>query len=943
MAPKGIVIAPSPDSVGQRQKAVELGKSTTEASIAAATAPAKIREARANANIAEMNEQEKRQQLQIQNGVPTPGDTTKTGPEYLATLAPSMRNQVQAMLDGRIPYPTGAALRSPQMQTVIAAATQADPTYDAANSKTRVATRKDFTSGKSAQNITALNTVIGHLGSLYQSAQDLHNNGFKPYNTVANALENATTGFPALKSFNLSRQAVADEMERVFRQAGGNVSEIQGWRQSFDSSSTPDEFRASVAKAMELLNSRLDALSGQYQQGMGKSVDGITFLKPHAQAIFQHLAEGGDGILPTAGPTAPPKIGGGGNNPPAPPGGGTVPHADYSAMVGGPQQNLATGQTRQAYDPVVAGALSAMIRKGVPVDQANTYLASQGATPIDPSTYAQAVAFAKAHGGATNVEADKTLPVSVGERLASSGPAAGVVGFGAGATAGLTDTAGRSLLGPEWDANRAALAATHPGWDIGGNLLGGAVGTLGGEALLGKAAPGALGVVSSKLGRFAPIGGDLGYGALYGANEDPDNPLRGAFLGGLTGAAAGGVGRAGTRGLANVIAPPVGDFGPLYESGIFPTPGQRFGKSGIPGRVLNVTEQALQSVPVLGAAPATARQATRDAFQTGAFNNSLSELAPFEPYGVQSSLPSGTGPGTTAHAFTTGEFNKAYDIARSGMQFVPDPQYMADASTLAGSPSVSLLNADQRSTLKNFIDNSVVSRLKANGGVLNGDQYKAAASEIGNAIDKWSRTDPLLADAMSDYASVFDNAARRNSDPSAVNLLDAADRGYAQFTRIQRASELGGAAKEAGTFTPTNYAASVKQGGGGVRSSAYNQGNALGQDYATAGLNLSDKLADSGTPIRLGVLGALQGVEGAGLAATHSLGALTHPGSLAAFAPYAPVAREITNRLIAPRQFVLPPELADPLNIAGAKINQMAPFVGKAAVPGALAYYGLSQ
>jgi hypothetical protein len=634
-------------------------------------------------------------------------------------------------------------------------------------------------------------------------------------------------------------------------------------------------------------------------------------------------------------------------------------------MVGAPGQNLAVTdpnsklgafkQTfRNAYDPAAADTLAAFIRKGVPYQTAADYTTSHGLTAPDPQAYASAVAFAKQHNGAVNVDAERSVPTTLGERLASSPAAAAVAGAASGGTAGLSDVLGRTIFGPGFDANRAALAATNPTSDVIGNVGGGIAGSILAPELAAKYFPGVMGLASqgaAKLGRFAPVTGDAAYGGLYGANENPDDPLKGGLLGAVAGAGAGIVGRKAAGGLANIISPPEGNFGPLYDAGVFPTPGQRFAKSGLGGRALNVVEQAMQSVPGWGAAPAAARQASRDAFQVGAFNNSLKELAPFQNINginVATSLPGRMGPGTGAHAFTSDQFNTAYDAARSGMQFVPDPQYLSDAQALAQKVNNGVLSPQQAQQVGDVVNNAVVGRLKAQGGALNGDAYKAASSDLNSAIQTWGKNPATapMADALSNYQTIFDNAARRNSDPAAVNLLDSADRGYAQLVRIQRASELGGAAKDAGTFTPTNYAGAVKQMGGGVRSSAYNTGDALGQDYAAAGLNLSDKLADSGTPTRLAVLGGLQGAEGVGLAANGALGTLLSPKVAGAFAPYLPGVRNVTNRLIAPnaqRLSFLPPDVASTLDGAADQINNLRLNLGRGAIPGALAYYGAGQ
>jgi hypothetical protein len=43
--------------------------------------------------------------------VPTPGDTTLTGDDYLKTLDAGLAGQVKALAEGRRAFPTGTALR----------------------------------------------------------------------------------------------------------------------------------------------------------------------------------------------------------------------------------------------------------------------------------------------------------------------------------------------------------------------------------------------------------------------------------------------------------------------------------------------------------------------------------------------------------------------------------------------------------------------------------------------------------------------------------------------------------------------------------------------------------------------------------------------------------------------------------------------------------------
>jgi hypothetical protein len=57
--------------------------------------------------------------------------------------------------------------------------------FDAVNYKSRQATRQKFTKGKGADNLTAFNTAIGHLGSLDKSIDHLNNSGFPAWNNMS--------------------------------------------------------------------------------------------------------------------------------------------------------------------------------------------------------------------------------------------------------------------------------------------------------------------------------------------------------------------------------------------------------------------------------------------------------------------------------------------------------------------------------------------------------------------------------------------------------------------------------------------------------------------------------------------------------------------------------------------------------------------------------------
>ena len=455
---------------------------------------------------------------------PPPGDISKTGEDYLATLPTALAAQVRALADGRRAMPTGSALRSPQVQELVAAASQYDPTLDAANAATRVATRKDFTSGKAAQNITAINTALGHLGTLSQAAEKLGNRSIRPWNSIANLLE-TQSGDPRVKNFGIARDAVATELMRVFRGTGaGSMQEIEDWKRTIGSSDSPAQLRGEIAKAVELLNSRLEALGQQYNQGLGKSADPIHLLNPHAQNVFTHLGPGGDGIVP---PDDTPTDGGG-----------------EGPDAGGPQTSAASGSSRTEYSPRASAQVDAMMNAGASYATINAALKKQNLAPISLSSFQAAKKWMKDNPGKQYFGAsiNKQIPLTAAQSFAGSAPGAFLAHAADQGTAGLVG----ALAGEKGRGALNAMSELHPDASLYGDVAGGVLGAAGTEAAVAARAPAAL-------AKYAPRIADALYGSLTGYNQAEEGQgAEGAVLGAGAGLGGGLLGKYATRGLGAV-------------------------------------------------------------------------------------------------------------------------------------------------------------------------------------------------------------------------------------------------------------------------------------------------------------------------------------------------------------------------------------------------------
>lgn len=208
------------------------------------------------------------------------GDSGLTGDAYLATLSPTIQAKVKAVAEGRTAPPRPGTRYG---ETTLDMVTRYDPTFDAANAMSRVKTRVDFTSGKSAVAVNALNTAMGHLIHLDDQAHDLGNFSVAPgvLNPIYNSIRKNVGGNTSITAFDQTKQAAASEMRKVFTGAsGGSLAELEGWEKTLNSSQSYPQLHEVIKNGVELMGSRLSALQDQYATGMGRSDKIPQMIKP---------------------------------------------------------------------------------------------------------------------------------------------------------------------------------------------------------------------------------------------------------------------------------------------------------------------------------------------------------------------------------------------------------------------------------------------------------------------------------------------------------------------------------------------------------------------------------------------------------------------------------------------------------------------------------------
>lgn len=216
-----------------------------------------------------------------------------TGDEFLGTLPQQTQLQVKAIADGRLQLPS-FALKTPYWQQMIRLTGQYDPNFDQVNFNARSSTRKDFTSGTSAQNLRNLNQAIGHMQGLADSISGVAGHSGFPYATTVNSAINSVEsgmGDPRQASYNAYRTALSNELASVFKGKGGsNETEVSKFYDMLSPNSSTEQKQAAIRGISDMLKSRIDELGYQYNQGMGTTKDGLSLLNPHAAQSFQKLS-----------------------------------------------------------------------------------------------------------------------------------------------------------------------------------------------------------------------------------------------------------------------------------------------------------------------------------------------------------------------------------------------------------------------------------------------------------------------------------------------------------------------------------------------------------------------------------------------------------------------------------------------------------------------------
>jgi hypothetical protein len=221
----------------------------------------------------------------------SPGQTDYSS--ALSQLPPSMQPTVKAIIEGR-EFPPSPNSRAPGAAALVQAVNAVDPSFDFVNAGKRQSTAKDFASGNSSNSVTSLNTLAGHLDSLQKAWAGLDNTaGVTPlsntFSSLANQAAAGTGQSGTLKSFNIAKSAVSDELSKLLKGGVVSDSEKKEWESAIDNGASPEAQKAALSEISGIIQSRLDALNNKYHEGMGPVDVQKDWATPSSRTVFDRL------------------------------------------------------------------------------------------------------------------------------------------------------------------------------------------------------------------------------------------------------------------------------------------------------------------------------------------------------------------------------------------------------------------------------------------------------------------------------------------------------------------------------------------------------------------------------------------------------------------------------------------------------------------------------
>ena len=222
--------------------------------------------------------------------IPTRGSSAPKdlhGEDFLKALSEDEQGLIKGIADGRID-PKTLSTRGGHREDVLKKVAQYRPGFDQHKYAVYGGVMKSFTSGPDSNNVTGINTAIGHMGTMYEMVDALDNHDTRALNAILNGLAKQT-GDPRMNNFEIAASAVSSELMRVFRGVGASEKEKEDWDKKFGHISSPEQLHEAIKTGAKLLKSRIEAVDDKWKRGMDSAEGYPNLLSPKSKAALKKI------------------------------------------------------------------------------------------------------------------------------------------------------------------------------------------------------------------------------------------------------------------------------------------------------------------------------------------------------------------------------------------------------------------------------------------------------------------------------------------------------------------------------------------------------------------------------------------------------------------------------------------------------------------------------
>jgi hypothetical protein len=218
------------------------------------------------------------------------GDTTKTGPEYLATLSPQDQAQLKAVHEGRQGL-SERQLGTKDGKILSEQLNAAYPDFDATKYPAYNKMRTSMTSGPISVGVNRFNTALQHLATM-----DSHVSAWSTIPGLKSV--NALVGGDAA-NLEADRTAVKSELAAAYKGGIASQGEVNDWEAMLDVAS-PYELKAKIKELGKLLQGKLTSYQNQWDNGAPRDVvTPVRIISPEGRAAYKKIT--GETLPPVRG------------------------------------------------------------------------------------------------------------------------------------------------------------------------------------------------------------------------------------------------------------------------------------------------------------------------------------------------------------------------------------------------------------------------------------------------------------------------------------------------------------------------------------------------------------------------------------------------------------------------------------------------------------------